>query len=189
MPPMKDKDKDGARKKRMNDAPDVTPDDTVAGDPRVDALVADYIDRLNRGDTVDPQQVLTEQPELGMQVLSHLKAFLDLDEETAAGVDADHAQRLGTIGDYKLLRKIGQGGMGIVYEAWQSSLDRQVAFKILPSAMAGDSKVVARFVREARVAAKLHHAHIVSVYGMGLEAETPYYAMLTGQSPRTSPRS
>jgi serine/threonine protein kinase len=74
--------------------------------------------------------------------------------------------------------------MGVVYDAWQNSVDRQVALKVLPAGIAADTKSVTRFIREAKTAAQLHHPSVVSVYGMGVEANTPYYAMLTGQSPR-----
>ncbi len=79
--------------------------------------------------------------------------------------------------------------MGIVYDALQNSVDRQVALKVLPAGVAADTTTVTRFVREAKTAAQLHHPSVVPVFGMGVEADTPYYAMLTGQSPRTSPRS
>ena len=67
--------------------------------------------------------------------------------------------------------------MGIVYEAWQNSVNRRVALKVLPAGVAADSKTMSRFVREAHIAGKLKHPRIVPVYGMGIEAQTPYYAM------------
>ena len=56
-------------------------------------------------------------------------------------------------------------------------MNRQVALKVLPAGIAADTKAVARFVREAQVAGKLGHPNVVSVYGMGVEAKTPYYSM------------
>ncbi len=93
------------------------------------------------------------------------------------------------LGPVRLIREIGRGGMGIVYDAWQNSVDRRVALKVLPAGVAADARTVTRFVREAKTAAQLHHPSVVPVFGMGVEADTPYYAMLTGQSPRTFPRS
>ncbi|MBI4601473.1 MAG: protein kinase [Planctomycetes bacterium] len=81
------------------------------------------------------------------------------------------------LGDYRLLRPLGRGGMGVVYEAWQVSVDRRVAIKILPAGIAADPKMVERFEREAKAAAKLQHPNIVSVFGLGSEGGTPYYAM------------
>jgi serine/threonine protein kinase/Flp pilus assembly protein TadD len=81
------------------------------------------------------------------------------------------------IGEYRLVRRLGRGGMGVVYEAWQTSVERRVALKVLPAGLVGDPTLVARFVREARAAGKLQHPNIVSVFDMGIDADTPYYAM------------
>jgi len=80
-------------------------------------------------------------------------------------------------GDFRILRRAGQGGMGIVYEAVQISLDRRVALKILPSGYLAEPKLVARFHREAKVTGSLRHPNIVAVYAMGVESGVPYYAM------------
>ena len=71
------------------------------------------------------------------------------------------------IGDFEIVAKIGQGGMGAVYRARQVSLDRQIALKLLPAQMVGDEDAVARFRREARVASSLSHANLVAVYAAG----------------------
>src|SRR5204863_8078973 len=84
---------------------------------------------------------------------------------------------LGQLGDYRLLREIGRGGMGVVYEAEQLSLGRRVALKILPFAAALDAKQLQRFKNEAMAAAQLHHQNIVPVYGVGCERGVHYYAM------------
>ena len=83
----------------------------------------------------------------------------------------------GKLGDYRIVREIGRGGMGIVYEAVQESLGRQVALKVLPKQLLGDSSRQARFEREARAAARLHHTNIVPVFGVGAENGLHYYAM------------
>ena len=75
------------------------------------------------------------------------------------------------LGDYRLLREIGRGGMGIVYEAEQESLGRRVALKVLARS-ALTPQQVRRFEREARSAAKLHHTNIVPVFGVGQEGTT-----------------
>ena len=87
---------------------------------------------------------------------------------------AGHPQRLG---DFDILRELGRGGMGIVYEAWQVSLKRRVALKVLSPALVSTPKAVERFQREAEAAAKLHHTNIVPVYSTGETDETHYYAM------------
>ena len=67
--------------------------------------------------------------------------------------------------------------MGVVYDAWQNSMDRRVALKVLPAGIAADDKSFSRFMREARAAGKLNHNNVVAVHGMGQEQNTPYYAM------------
>jgi serine/threonine protein kinase len=92
---------------------------------------------------------------------------------------------LGTpLGDFRLLREVGRGGMGVVYEAEQLSLNRRVALKVLPLAATLDPKQLQRFQHEAQVAAYLHHTNIVPVYGVGCERGVHYYAMqfIEGQS-------
>jgi WD40 repeat protein/serine/threonine protein kinase len=79
--------------------------------------------------------------------------------------------------DFRILRVIGHGGMGVVYEAEQVSLGRRVALKVLPRALRLDPKRKARFEREARAAAKLHHTNIVPVFGVGEHDGLPYYVM------------
>jgi serine/threonine protein kinase/tetratricopeptide (TPR) repeat protein len=84
---------------------------------------------------------------------------------------------LGELGDFRLLREIGRGGMGIVYEAVQISLNRPVALKVLSFAAALDPKQLHRFKNEAQAAAQLHHTNIVPVHAVGCERGVHYYAM------------
>jgi len=83
----------------------------------------------------------------------------------------------GLLGDFSIVRVIGRGGMGVVYEAVQKSLNRRVALKVLPSFSAEDPRKVKRFQVEAQAAACLHHPHIVPVYLVGSENGLHYYAM------------
>jgi serine/threonine protein kinase len=104
----------------------------------------------------------------------------------APGVRRDSATiaELGQLGDYRLLREIGRGGMGVVYEAEQISLRRHVALKILPFAGGVDARQLHRFRNEAEAAAHLHHSHIVPVFAVGSERGVHFYAMqfIEGQS-------
>jgi len=88
------------------------------------------------------------------------------------------------LGDFRLTREIGRGGMGVVYEAVQLSLGRRVAVKVLPLASALDSRQLQRFRNEAQAAAQLHHTNIVPVYAVGCERSVHFYAMqlIEGQS-------
>src|SRR5437016_11637106 len=90
---------------------------------------------------------------------------------------AGEVQPEGPLGDYRILREVGRGGMGVVYEAVQISLGRRVALKVLPFAAALDAKQLQRFKNEAQAAAHLHHQNIVPVYGVGCDRGVHYYAM------------
>src|SRR5262249_6036763 len=90
----------------------------------------------------------------------------------------------GPLGDYRLLREVGRGGMGVVYEAEQLSLGRRVALKVLPFAAALDARQLQRFKNEAQAAAHLHHPNIVPIHAVGVERGVHFYAMqlIEGQS-------
>jgi serine/threonine protein kinase/Flp pilus assembly protein TadD len=81
------------------------------------------------------------------------------------------------LGDFELLREIGRGGMGVVFEAKQISLNRTVALKVLPPSVVIDTVAISRFEREAQAAARLHHTNIVPVYAIGEASGHHYYAM------------
>src|SRR5262249_2023007 len=81
------------------------------------------------------------------------------------------------LGDFRLLREIGRGGMGVVYEAERLSLGRRIALKILPFALPLDPRQIQRFKNEARAAAQLHHSNIVPIYSVGCERGVHFYAM------------
>ncbi len=96
----------------------------------------------------------------------------------ANGVGSDRfLDGSGRLGDYELRRELGRGGMGVVYEAWQISLQRAVALKVLSAHVAATPKAVSRFRREAQAAAKLHHTHIVPIFAQGEANGTYFYAM------------
>ena len=94
------------------------------------------------------------------------------------------AKTTNRLGRYKLVRKLGQGGMGTVYEAIQDGLERRVALKVLPRSLMRDTTFVERFRREAMAAALLNHANIVTVYEIGEDKGFHFYSMelVTGQS-------
>ena len=81
------------------------------------------------------------------------------------------------IGDFEVLRELGRGGMGVVYEAKQKSLKRKVALKVLSSGLGLSSKAILRFRREAEAAGKLHHTNIVPIYTTGADRGVHFYAM------------
>jgi len=81
------------------------------------------------------------------------------------------------IDQYKILGELGEGGMGIVYKAEQTSLERTVAMKVLPQRLTNDPAFVQRFLNEARAIAALNHPNIVQIYDVGHEGQTYYYTM------------
>src|SRR5208337_1158508 len=85
--------------------------------------------------------------------------------------------QLQQLGDFRILREIGRGGMGIVYEAMQESLGRRIALKVLSKQSLLNAKTLERFQREAQAAARLHHSHIVPVFGVGAADGLHYYVM------------
>src|SRR5262245_44845237 len=93
---------------------------------------------------------------------------------SAAPTAVPHLQQLG---DYQILREVGRGGMGVVYEAQQLSLGRHVAIKVLPGHAMLEARQLGRFQREARSAAKLHHTNIAPVFGVGEQGGLHYYVM------------
>jgi serine/threonine protein kinase/Tfp pilus assembly protein PilF len=149
-------------------------------------ILEGYLDDLERGSQPNPEELVARHPELAEQLRSHLDKLTVL-HRASAGLRApglteidDFAGRLdehGYLGDYRILRQVGRGGMGVVYEAEQMSLSRHVALKVLPFATALEAKQLERFKREAQAAAQLHHSHIVPVYAVGNERGVYYYAM------------
>jgi serine/threonine protein kinase len=87
------------------------------------------------------------------------------------------------LGDFELVRELGRGGMGVVYEARQVSLNRRVALKVLSGGPGLTDTAVQRFRREAEAAAKLHHTNIVPVYATGEHDGTHFYAMELNDGP------
>jgi WD40 repeat protein/serine/threonine protein kinase len=146
----------------------------------VEGLVAEvtdeFMDRLDRGEQPDAEEYANRHPQIGA-VLRQLLPALRVLRAPARETAANDQEPLGCLGDYRILREVGRGGMGVVYEAVQISLGRRVALKVLPFAAAMDGKQLQRFKNEAQAAAQLQHQHIVPVYGVGCERGVHYYAM------------
>jgi eukaryotic-like serine/threonine-protein kinase len=176
-------------------------DTELYNDPSLESLIADVADefteRLGRGERVDAEEYARRHPAIAdviRRVLPALQVMrlsgsgpvptVAMKSVSSDSVDDSVASPVGTLGDYRLIREVGRGGMGVVYEALQISLGRKVALKVLPFAAALDSKQLQRFKTEAQAAAHLHHPSIVPVYGIGCERGVHYYAMqfIEGQS-------
>jgi eukaryotic-like serine/threonine-protein kinase len=148
-------------------------------------LVEQFLQRLEAGETLDPSDFAAQYPEHAgalRQLLPALQMMAELSRSAARDrssplSNAISGPELGVVGDFRILREVGRGGMGVVYEAEQMSLGRRVALKVLPWAAALDSRQLQRFKNETHAAASLHHRNIVPVFGVGCERGTHYYAM------------
>src|ERR1043165_2977961 len=87
------------------------------------------------------------------------------------------AASISALGQYSLVKKLGEGGMGTVYLAEDTVSRRKVAIKVLPKRLSGDANVVARFQREAKSTAKLNHENIVAAYSTGEDKGYHYFVM------------
>ena len=82
-----------------------------------------------------------------------------------------------TLSHFKITAKLGEGGMGVVYRAEDTKLAREVAIKVLPSELASDPELLARFDREAKAVAALNHPNIVTVFSVEEENGIHFFAM------------
>lgn len=155
----------------------------------LDQLVELASQRLERGESIDIDALCAAHPQHAAELRELLPAVAMLLGLGAATVDArgQGASALATharLGDFRLIREIGRGGMGVVYEAEQVSLHRRVALKVLPFGSVLDKHQLARFTNEARAAATLDHPNIVAVHAVGSDRGVHYFAMqlIEGQS-------
>jgi tetratricopeptide (TPR) repeat protein len=140
-------------------------------------ILEEYLEELEAGARLDPEELAARCPDLAGPLKAAL-ASLEVLQDAALGLRAaEPPAELGRLGDFHLLRELGRGGMGVVYEAEQLSLGRRVALKVLPFAAALDARQLQRFKNEALAVALLHHTNIVPVYGVGCERGVHYYVM------------
>jgi eukaryotic-like serine/threonine-protein kinase len=153
---------------------------SVSHEDQVDAIVDDFMARLREGQKPQVDQYLSLHPDLADELADVLSAVLMVEDAQAGSAESAFPQSqpaLIQLGDYRIVREIGRGGMGIVYEAVEEALGRRVALKLLPGASTAKPDQLLRFRREARAAARLEHPHIVPVYGIGQDDGQHYIAM------------
>src|SRR5262249_13779843 len=152
----------------------------------VGRLAEAFLARYRRGERPSLTEYTANYPELAEQIRDLFPALVVMEELGSvegprAGLSAGTIPGRGALperlGDYRILRLVGRGGMGVVYEAVQESLGRHVALKVLSSHGLLSPTNGDRFGRAARAAARLHHPNIVPVHGVGEHEGVPYYAM------------
>jgi serine/threonine-protein kinase len=156
-------------------------------DEQVGGLAEEYLARHRQGLKPSVESYAAAHPEIADEIRRLFPALLMMEELKPASGDATgsfdgtavvvRGARLERLGDFRILREVGRGGMGVVYEAEQESLGRRVALKVLTAHHLPDPAHLRRFEREARAAAKLHHTNIVPVFGVGVQEGLHYYVM------------
>jgi WD40 repeat protein/serine/threonine protein kinase len=160
--------------------------DASSGRDPVEKLAEEFAARCRKGEHPSLSEYTEKYPQLAEQIREVFPALVIMEHfGSVAGPPTgpfEHRTKESRpvpdqLGDYRILREVGRGGMGIVYEAVQESLGRHVALKILPFHRLMDPTHLERFRREARAAAQLHHTNIVPVFGVGEAEGIHYYAM------------
>jgi WD40 repeat protein/serine/threonine protein kinase len=150
----------------------------------LDQLAEEFAARVRRGERPSLEEYADRYPELADEIRGLFPAMVQVEQAGGVrqgGEDTEEFRSanslLRQLGDYRIVRQIGRGGMGVVYEAEQISLGRRVALKVLPGQVSRDRVVLERFRREARAAARLHHTNIVPVYEVGRDGDVAFYTM------------
>src|SRR5262245_29497184 len=157
-------------------------DPSEARDELLNHLADEFAARQRTGERPRLEEYCDRHPDMADDIRALFPALVELEQ---AKVDAGPELAVAVadtppvtnLGDFRLLREVGRGGMGVVYEAEQVSLGRRVAIKLLPASVFRDPARRRRFEREAKAAARLHHTNIVPVHGYGEHDGTPYYVM------------
>src|SRR5271166_2460105 len=165
-----------------------TGDASADRDP-LDLLAEEFVARYRRGERPVLADYVAAYPELAEQIQELFPSLLMMEQVKPAEGNLAPSPPGGRLprpllpssierlGDFRILRILGRGGMGVVYEAIQESLGRHVVLKVLPPHGRLDATQLGRFRREARAAAGLHHTNIVPVFAVGEQDGVPYYAM------------
>lgn len=149
----------------------------------VDELAEEFAERLRNGEQPAVSEYTERHPELSGEIRTSFRAIAAIERSKRVRDSDDSskstlaATKIKQLGDFRIIREIGRGGMGIVFEAEQESLQRRVAIKVLPARSLFGEQQQKRFRREARTAGNLHHTNIVPVFGVGEADGFHYYVM------------
>ncbi|MBI5864217.1 MAG: serine/threonine protein kinase, partial [Planctomycetes bacterium] len=138
--------------------------------------------RCHKGETPSIEEYAARRPDLAAEIRDLFPTILAIESakhetDPTQGGTAVGPLRIERLGDFRIIRELGRGGMGVVYEAEQESLGRRVAIKLLAPHLAADASRLQRFEREARTAAGLHHTNIVPIFGVGEQDGHHYFVM------------
>jgi eukaryotic-like serine/threonine-protein kinase len=144
----------------------------------IESLLDEFVDCLRRGENPSIAEYEAAHPECAGQIREFFPAALMVEQIARRRQhEPPRPPAPERLGDYRIIREIGRGGMGIVYEAEQESLSRHVAVKVLPQSTLLSPNSLRRFQREGRIAARLHHTNIVPVFGVGQDQGFDYIVM------------
>ncbi len=135
----------------------------------LESAVEAFVEARRSDATLDSRRFAERYPDLGQELVETLEALQRVEQVFAPAPEQ--------IGSFRLVRELGRGGMGVVYEAIEAPLERRVALKLLPREFLGSSAACVRFQREAALAARLEHEGICRVYGAGVLDGQPWIAL------------
>ncbi len=149
----------------------------------LEAAATEFVERHRRGENPSVEEYAQNHPESAdsirelLPVVGALERLRGRRERLSSGQTVRGLRKLQRLGDFRIVRELGRGGMGVVFEAEQESLDRRVAVKVLPQSSLLSRRQLQRFHREAQTAAGLHHTNVVPVFGVGEEGGYHYIVM------------
>jgi WD40 repeat protein/serine/threonine protein kinase len=164
-------------------------DNELSDSDQLGKIADEFVEAFRQGKRPSVEEFARRYPERADEIRDMLPALVLMEEAKSAddsssqrrrakaALATEERRKLERLGDYRILREVGRGGMGIVYEAEQVSLGRRVGLKVMPSQSMLDSRQEQRFLREAKAAARLHHTNIVPVFGVGEHEGLHYYVM------------
>ena len=165
-----------------------------SGSNLVDRVVVEYLDRKQSGEAPTIEEYCEKYP----QHADEIRSLLQTVDQADAGLVAEKSKaesrqpafgepQLEQIAGYRIVKEIGRGGMGVVYEAEHEALGRRAALKVLPHSVSQNTQAVQRFVREGKAVAKMHHSNIVPLYEVGEEGGRFFLAMPVSYTHLTLP--
>ncbi len=173
---------------------DVVPQESVSGgfsatgtEVDLEELADQFVEEYRKGGRPSAEEYARKYPEFANDILDLFPSLLLLERGSESATLGSVSEGIGVRGEappkferlknFRIIRELGRGGMGVVYEAWDETLDRPVALKVMKIFPGEKEQTIRRFQREARIAARLHHTNIVPVFGSDTVDDQFYYAM------------